>query len=71
MEVRVHTTTGGATFELFEAMPETVQVGDTFTVTAGCDKSFGTCKTKFSNGDNFRGFPHIPGRDEIMKRGGE
>ncbi|MBD8685551.1 MULTISPECIES: baseplate hub domain-containing protein [unclassified Rhizobium] len=37
--------------------------GDTFTVTAGCDKSFATCKAKFSNQLNFRGFPHMPGAD--------
>ncbi|MGV1751558.1 DUF2163 domain-containing protein [Agrobacterium sp. CG674] len=43
-----------------EAAPE---AGDTFTVTAGCDKSFATCKAKFSNQLNFRGFPHMPGAD--------
>jgi uncharacterized phage protein (TIGR02218 family) len=37
--------------------------GDTFTVRAGCDKGFATCKTKFSNGLNFQGFPHLPGND--------
>lgn len=35
------------------------QVGDTFSVKAGCDKTFDTCKSKFNNGDNFGGFPHI------------
>lgn len=43
-----------------EAAP---QAGDTFTVTAGCDKSFGVCKAKFANHLNFRGFPHMPGAD--------
>ncbi len=38
-------------------------VGDTFVVTAGCDKSFGMCRQRFSNGINFRGFPHMPGSD--------
>lgn len=37
--------------------------GDTFTIVAGCDKSFATCKAKFSNPLNFRGFPHLPGND--------
>ncbi|NTE85806.1 DUF2163 domain-containing protein [Agrobacterium rubi] len=36
---------------------------DAFTVTAGCDKSFATCKAKFANHLNFRGFPHMPGAD--------
>ena len=39
------------------------QAGDAFTVTAGCDKSFAACKTKFANHLNFRGFPHVPGGD--------
>lgn len=37
--------------------------GDTFSVTAGCDKSFTTCRAKFTNHLNFRGFPHLPGAD--------
>ncbi len=37
--------------------------GDTFQITAGCDKQFQTCRTKFSNTINFRGFPHMPGND--------
>ena len=42
------------------AGPET---GDTFDVFAGCDKAFSTCKAKFANALNFRGFPHLPGND--------
>jgi len=41
-------------------LPET---GNTFTVVAGCDKRFATCKAKFGNAVNFRGFPHLPGND--------
>jgi uncharacterized phage protein (TIGR02218 family) len=37
--------------------------GDMFSVVAGCDKKFATCKTKFANALNFRGFPHLPGND--------
>ncbi|UXS23533.1 DUF2163 domain-containing protein [Agrobacterium tumefaciens] len=37
--------------------------GDIFSVTAGCDKSFTTCRAKFTNHLNFRGFPHLPGAD--------
>jgi uncharacterized phage protein (TIGR02218 family) len=36
---------------------------DSFEIVAGCDKSFATCKAKFSNPENFRGFPHLPGND--------
>lgn len=38
-------------------------IGDTFTVTAGCEKRFQTCKEKFSNAINFRGQPFMPGND--------
>jgi len=30
---------------------------------AGCDKQAATCRNKFGNFLNFRGFPHIPGED--------
>ncbi len=43
-----------------------VQVGDGFVVTAGCDKRFATCGSKFGNRDNFRGFPHMPGNDAVL-----
>jgi len=39
---------------------------DTFTITAGCDKTFPTCKAKFANQINFRGFPHMPGNKFLM-----
>ena len=55
------------TLELWQAMAEEVAVGDAFTVTAGCDKHFKTCKAKFDNGVNFRGFPHVPG-DRLRAR---
>ena len=32
-------------------------------IIAGCDKTAATCRTKFANFLNFRGFPHIPGED--------
>ena len=37
-----------------------------FTIVAGCDKRFETCRTKFANRLNFRGFPHMPGNDAIQ-----
>ena len=47
-------------------MPEPVAAGDSFTVTAGCDKQFQTCHDRFNNVVNFRGFPHIPGNDFVI-----
>lgn len=47
--------------------------GAEFELTAGCDYRLETCREKFSNTLNFRGFPHIPGEDRALsypKRGG-
>lgn len=44
-------------------LPQSPASGDTFEIVAGCDKAFSTCKTKFGNGLNFQGFPHMPGSD--------
>lgn len=41
--------------------------GDALTVRAGCDRRFATCREKFGNATNFRGFPHIPGNDFLLR----
>jgi uncharacterized phage protein (TIGR02218 family) len=51
--------------EFWAAIPFNAVAGDTVQLFAGCDKQFSTCKQKFNNGPNFRGFPHIPGTDFI------
>lgn len=67
IEVRAHRIADGiASIELWQAMAGAIQPGDTFTVTAGCDKLFSTCQAKFANGSNFRGFPHMPGNDFVL-----
>lgn len=55
----------GGTVSLHLPMPYAVQAGDTFTITAGCDKSLATCRDKFDNVVNFRGFPHLPGINRV------
>jgi uncharacterized phage protein (TIGR02218 family) len=44
-----------------------ITLGDGFFIQAGCDKQFVTCRSKFGNGVNFRGFPAIPGDDTIVR----
>jgi uncharacterized phage protein (TIGR02218 family) len=44
-----------------------VAVGDTFAATAGCDRQFATCRDRFANTTNFRGFPHVPGNDFVLR----
>jgi len=40
--------------------------GDRIRIHAGCDKTFATCRDTFRNTGNFRGFPHLPGNDELF-----
>ncbi len=64
-DVEDHTAEGdGATrLTLWLPPPVPLSPGDAFTVTMGCDKSFATCRDRFANALNFRGFPHMPGSD--------
>jgi uncharacterized phage protein (TIGR02218 family) len=67
VEVKSHRVAADVRIELWQAMPETIAPGDTFIVTAGCDKRFATCRDRFANAVNFRGFPHMPGNDFIVR----
>ena len=53
----------GDIVELWLAPPGPVAEGDALEVVAGCDKAAATCRAKFGNFHNFRGFPHMPGDD--------
>jgi uncharacterized phage protein (TIGR02218 family) len=67
MEVKLHLAAGAtAELELWQPMPRAITAGDTFTVTAGCDKRWQTCRARFDNQVNFRGFPHMPGNDFLL-----
>jgi uncharacterized phage protein (TIGR02218 family) len=57
----------GGLIELWESPPRPVAPGDTFTLTAGCDKRLATCRDRFANAINFQGFPHLPGNDAVMR----
>lgn len=50
-----------------EPISDWVNIGDEFILYVGCDRHFSTCVEKFNNGINFRGFPHIPGEDFILR----
>jgi uncharacterized phage protein (TIGR02218 family) len=67
VEVKTHRKDSTVTITLWQAMPEPIAAGDAFTVTAGCDKRFATCRERFDNVVNFRGFPHIPGNDFVIR----
>lgn len=57
---------GEAVIELLDPRGPAPEVSATFVVYAGCDKRFETCRAKFANTLNFRGFPHMPGNDAIV-----
>ena len=56
---------GGRQVELWQEPPAGLAVGDRFRLVAGCDKRAATCREKFGNFLNFRGFPDIPGEDWV------
>lgn len=49
------------------AVGDWVEAGDAMVLTAGCDRRFATCRGRFGNAVNFRGFPHIPGNDFVLR----
>lgn len=66
VEVKSHTLAGVvATIELWQPARLPLDAGQTFNITAGCDKHLATCASKFANAVNFRGFPHMPGNDFV------
>lgn len=66
-EIKRHAARDGlVALQLWQPAPASIGSGDAFSLTPGCDKSFATCRAKFGNGINFRGFPHIPGTDFII-----
>lgn len=67
IEVKQHRVVAGEVLiSLWQAMAEPIVIGDGFVITAGCDKSFATCRDRFANTGNFRGFPQIPGNDFLV-----
>jgi uncharacterized phage protein (TIGR02218 family) len=66
IEVKTHSNAGAiVTLELWAGVRGPLETGQTFVVTAGCDKHLATCTAKFANAVNFRGFPHMPGNDFV------
>lgn len=57
---------GSRVIELWSAPGILPAPGDMVRLTAGCDKAAGTCRLKFGNFANFRGFPHLPPEDWLM-----
>lgn len=63
-EIKAQTST--SRLELWQLPPNPVLSADEFVVTAGCRQDNLTCRTKFNNLVNFRGFPFMPGNDTVQ-----
>lgn len=63
--------TTGTRLTFWTPLAHPLTPGNRLRVTAGCDKTLATCRDKFANVANFRGFPHIPGNDVLMRRASE
>lgn len=64
-QARVQVHRGGR-LALWTPLAHPPAPGDAFRLTAGCDKTFAACRAKFGNVANFRGFPHLPGNDQVF-----
>lgn len=53
----------GREVSIWSAFGVPPRAGDRVVLVTGCDKRAATCRNKFDNFLNFRGFPHIPGED--------
>lgn len=65
IEVKSHAAGGVITMQL--PMPYAIAIGDTYSMPPGCDKLLATCRDKFANVVRFRGEPHLPGQDLILR----
>jgi uncharacterized phage protein (TIGR02218 family) len=67
-EVMFHdVSSGSVSITLLEVPVRPIAPSDTFVIRAGCDKRAETCRAKFANMVNFRGYPHIPGQDAMIR----
>lgn len=68
VEIKLHALSATiAEIVLWQPATRAIAPGDGFVVTAGCDKRHATCRDRFGNIQNFRGFPHIPGTDQLVR----
>lgn len=66
-EIRAHDAIGDrARLVFWHPAVAAISTGDAVRLEAGCDKSLETCRVKFANALNFRGFPSIPTNDFVL-----
>jgi uncharacterized phage protein (TIGR02218 family) len=57
----------GGQISFYLQTPFNVAIGHAFTIVPGCDQLKETCKNKFSNLVNFRGYPYLIGNDRMIR----
>jgi uncharacterized phage protein (TIGR02218 family) len=66
LSVVVKSHLAGGELVFWQGLVRDLLPGDAFEVTAGCDKRFSTCRDRFANAVNFRGFPFIPAPEFVL-----
>ena len=66
-EVKVYTHTPDRKIELHLPTPFVIVDLDQFTLTTGCDRLLATCRDKFNIVLNYRGYPYMPGTDDVLE----
>jgi uncharacterized phage protein (TIGR02218 family) len=67
-QVQLHRAdAAGVSLTLWEPAAQAIAPGTAFTVAAGCDKTLSACAGRFANLPRFRGFPHMPGSDFVLR----
>jgi uncharacterized phage protein (TIGR02218 family) len=64
--VEIFDWTSAGVITMFMPLVEAPAIGDTFTIKRGCGKSRADCMAR-NNILNFRGFPEVPGSDQIFR----
>ena len=57
----------GGMFELDRTLDSGLAPGHRAILRQGCDKTIGTCTSRFGNAINFQGEPHLPGNDLLAR----
>ena len=68
MEIKEFISSGKITLVL--PMPYSINIGDSYNMVQGCDKTLETCAGQYNNVINFRGEPHVPGLDSMLETAG-
>ena len=65
--MEIHDWSAAGAIITFMALADVPAIGDALTVSQGCPKFRAACRDIFANGRRFRGFPEVPGSDQVLK----